>query len=58
MPRQNIETAKRGYAAFTAGDLAALGIFNDSAAWTLTGEGMISGTQRGKGELTELVTVG
>lgn len=55
MSNQNIETTKQGYAAFSAGDLeSALGIFDDAAEWTLTGESAISGTYRGKDELTEL----
>ncbi|OBI40389.1 DUF4440 domain-containing protein [Mycobacterium kyorinense] len=55
MSNQNIETTKKGYAAFSAGDLeSALGIFDDAAEWTLTGESAISGTYRGKDELTEL----
>ncbi|MGH3563911.1 MAG: nuclear transport factor 2 family protein [Mycobacterium sp.] len=55
MSSQNIEATKRGYSAFAAGDLeTALGMFDDSAEWTLTGESLISGTHRGKGEFTEL----
>lgn len=55
MANHNIEMTKKGYAAFGAGDLdAALSIFDDSAEWTVHGESMISGTYRGKGELTEL----
>jgi 2-polyprenyl-6-methoxyphenol hydroxylase-like FAD-dependent oxidoreductase/ketosteroid isomerase-like protein len=55
MSNQNIETTKKGYDAFGAGDLeGALSVFDDSAEWTVNGESMIGGTYRGKGELTEL----
>ncbi len=56
MSNQNIEATKRGYVAFNAGDLeTALSIFADTVEWTIGGESMISGTHRGKGELTELL---
>jgi ketosteroid isomerase-like protein len=56
MSNQNIETTKKGYAAFNAGDLeTALSVFSDTVEWTIGGESMISGTYRGKGELTELL---
>jgi len=56
MTNQNIETTKKGYAAFNAGDLeTALSVFADTVEWTIGGESMISGTYRGKGELTELL---
>ncbi|HTY32847.1 nuclear transport factor 2 family protein [Mycobacterium sp.] len=55
MSNPNIEVTKKGYEAFTAGDLeAALDVFDDSAEWTINGESMIGGTYRGKNELTEL----
>ena len=55
MSNQNIEATKKGYDAFSAGDLeAALNVFDDSAEWTINGESMIGGTHRGKNELTEL----
>jgi ketosteroid isomerase-like protein len=55
MSNENIEVTKKGYEAFSAGDLdGALGVFDDSAEWTITGESMIGGTHRGKKELTEL----
>jgi ketosteroid isomerase-like protein len=56
MSNQNIEATKKGYAAFNAGDLdAALNAFDDTVEWTIPGDSMISGTHRGKGELTELM---
>jgi ketosteroid isomerase-like protein len=55
MSNANIEVTKKGYEAFTAGDLeAALDVFSDSAEWTINGDSMIGGTYRGKNELTEL----
>jgi 2-polyprenyl-6-methoxyphenol hydroxylase-like FAD-dependent oxidoreductase/ketosteroid isomerase-like protein len=55
MSNDNVEVTKRGYEAFTAGDLeAALDVFSDSAEWTINGDSMIGGTYRGKSELTEL----
>jgi uncharacterized protein len=56
MSSQNIETTKRGYAAFNAGDVeTALSVFGDTVEWTIPGDSMIGGTYRGKGELTELM---
>jgi uncharacterized protein len=56
MPNQNIETTKSGYVAFNAGDLeAALSVFDDNVEWTIAGDSAISGTHRGKSELTELM---
>jgi ketosteroid isomerase-like protein len=55
MTNPNIEATKKGYEAFSAGDLeAALGLFDDAAEWTITGQSTIGGTHRGKNELTEL----
>lgn len=55
MSNDNIEVTRKGYEAFTAGDLeAALDVFSDSAEWTINGDSMIGGTYRGKHELTEL----
>jgi uncharacterized protein len=51
---QNVETAKKAYAAFAAGDLeTALSDFDDSIEWWLAGNSTISGTYRGKAEFTE-----
>ena len=55
MSEQNIDTAKKGYEAFSAGDLeGALSIFDDAAEWTVHGESTISGTHQGRAGLTEL----
>lgn len=56
MSNQNIEATKKGYEAFSAGDLdEALRAFDDSVEWTIQGESMLSGTYRGKDELTGLL---
>ena len=53
---QNIETAKKGYAAFAAGDLeTVLSLLDDSIEWILLGNSAISGTYRGKAEFTEML---
>ena len=57
MSNENIELTKKGYEAFSTGDLqAALDLFDDAAEWTITGESTIGGTYRGKAEITELFT--
>jgi len=46
---QNIETAKRGYAAFSAGDAAgAMEALADDVEWITAGSSTISGTVQGK----------
>jgi ketosteroid isomerase-like protein len=56
MTNPNIDVTRKGYEAFSAGDLeAALSAFDDSIEWTITGESMIGGTYHGKNELTELL---
>ncbi|HTX94251.1 MAG TPA: nuclear transport factor 2 family protein [Mycobacterium sp.] len=56
MSEQNIETTRRGYEAFAAGDLQeALSVFDNSVEWTINGDSMIGGTYRGKAELTGLM---
>ncbi|HET7073308.1 MAG TPA: nuclear transport factor 2 family protein [Mycobacterium sp.] len=56
MSNQNIETTKKGYAAFAAGDLeTALSVFDDSVEWTINGQSTIGGTYHGKNELTDLL---
>ena len=51
---QNVETAKKGYAAFAAGDLeTVLSIFDDDIEFVLPGNSAVSGTYRGKAEVTE-----
>ncbi|HUA02914.1 MAG TPA: nuclear transport factor 2 family protein [Solirubrobacteraceae bacterium] len=46
---QNVETAKRGYASFSAGDAAgAMEALADDIEWITPGNSAISGTVRGK----------
>ena len=53
-PTQNVETSKKGYAAFAAGDLeTVLSILDDDTEWFLPGNSTISGTYRGKAEVTK-----
>jgi uncharacterized protein len=53
---QNIETTKKGYEAFTAGDVeSALSSFDDAIEWTLGGNSQVSGTYRGKDEVLGLL---
>ncbi|WP_193048507.1 nuclear transport factor 2 family protein [Mycolicibacterium baixiangningiae] len=49
---QNIETVKKGYDAFSAGDIeAVMSVFDDNVEWMQPGNSTISGTYHGKGEL-------
>jgi ketosteroid isomerase-like protein len=51
---ENIAAAKRGYAAFIAGDVAAaMAEISDDVEWTTAGNSAISGTASGKEELGE-----
>lgn len=51
----NVEATKKAYAAFSAGDLeTVLSILDDDTEWSLPGNSTISGTYRGKAEVTEL----
>jgi ketosteroid isomerase-like protein len=49
---QNIEVIKKGYDAFTTGDLETMmSLFDDNIEWVQPGDSAISGTYHGKGEL-------
>jgi ketosteroid isomerase-like protein len=49
---QNVESAKRAYAAFSAGDAAgAMANMADDIEWITPGNSAISGTKRGKQEV-------
>ena len=49
---QNLETAKKGYAAFSAGDAAgAFEFIADDVEWIVPGNSAVSGTLRGKQEV-------
>ena len=51
---ENVETAKNGYAAFAEADLeAVLRIFDDDIEFVVPGTSAVSGTYRGKAEVTE-----
>lgn len=52
---QNLEVAKKGYAAFVAGDGAgAMENLADDVEWVVPGNSAISGTYRGKEEVGKL----
>ncbi|HTX94030.1 MAG TPA: nuclear transport factor 2 family protein [Mycobacterium sp.] len=54
MSDQNIEVVKRGYEAFSAGDVeTVMSQFDDNLEWVHPGESSISGIYRGKGEFGE-----
>ena len=53
MASQNVEIAKKAYDAFAAGDLeTVLSTFDDNVEFVLPGNSTISGTYRGKDEVT------
>jgi hypothetical protein len=52
---QNIELIKKGYKAFNAGDGdTVMSLFDDNIEWIQPGDSAISGTYRGKQEVTGL----
>ncbi len=54
---ENIETSKRGYAAFGAGDVdAVLADYDDDVEFVVPGNSTVSGTYRGKDGVRELFT--
>jgi ketosteroid isomerase-like protein len=53
---QNIETVKKGYQAFSSGDIeTVMSLYDDNIEWVQPGASAISGTYHGKGELGELL---
>ena len=53
---ENVETVKKAYAAFSAGDLeTALDTVADNIEWVVPGNSKLSGTYRGKAEVTEFL---
>jgi ketosteroid isomerase-like protein len=53
---QNIETVKKGYQAFSSGDIeTVMSLYDDNIEWVQPGESAISGTYHGKAELGELL---
>jgi len=54
--RQNKELVKKGYEAFSAGDIkSVLGLFDDNIEWVQPGDTAISGTYHGKTEVLEYI---
>jgi len=52
----NIDLIKKGYAAFSAGDMeAVMSLYDDNIEWVQPGESAISGSYHGKGELGQLL---
>jgi hypothetical protein len=53
---ENIETVKKGYAAFSAGDVeTAMNNWDDNIEWVAPGNSAMSGTYRGKAEVMGLL---
>jgi uncharacterized protein len=53
---RNIEHVKKGYEAFSAGDIESLiSLLDDNIEWVHPGESAISGTYHGKGEFGEFL---
>jgi ketosteroid isomerase-like protein len=54
---KNIELVKKGYEAFTAGDVeTVMSLFDDDIEWVQPGDSAISGTYRGKAELGDYLS--
>ncbi len=52
--QENKELIKKGYAAFTAGDVeTVMSLFDDDVEWVQPGESAVSGTYHGKAEVME-----
>ena len=55
--QNNIELVKKGYEAFSAGDVdTVMSLFDDNIEWVQPGDSTISGTYHGKGELGEYLS--
>src|SRR6476620_6860733 len=51
----DVKVIRRGYAAFSAGDMATLTeLFTDDAVWHVPGSGSLSGTKEGRDEILSL----
>jgi ketosteroid isomerase-like protein len=49
---EDVEVVRRGFAAFSAGDMATLTeLLADDAVWHVPGSGSLSGTKRGRDEI-------
>ena len=54
--QENKELIKRGYAAFSAGDVeTVMDLFDDDVEWVQPGESAVSGTFHGKTEVMEYI---
>ena len=54
---QNIEIVKKGYEAFSTGDIeTVMSLYDDNIEWVQPGDSTISGTYHGKGELGDLLS--
>jgi uncharacterized protein len=54
---QNIELVKKGYEAFTAGDVeAVMSLLDENIEWIQPGESAVSGTYHGKREIGEYMS--
>ena len=54
---ENIEVIKKGYDAFTTGDMETMmSLFDDNIEWVQPGDSAISGTYHGKAELGEYLS--
>jgi ketosteroid isomerase-like protein len=52
---EDVEVIRRGYAAFSAGDMGTLTeLFADDAVWHVPGRGSLSGTKHGRDEILSL----
>jgi ketosteroid isomerase-like protein len=55
--QNNIELVKKGYEAFSAGDVdTVMSLFDDNIEWVQPGDSTISGTYHGKAELGEYLS--
>jgi len=53
---ENVDASKKGYAAFAAGDLeTAMNNVDDNVEWVVPGNSTVSGTYRGKAEVTGML---
>jgi hypothetical protein len=57
MSDQNIDVVKKGYGAFSAGDVeTVMSLFDDNIEWVQPGESTLSGIYRGKGEFGQYLS--
>lgn len=54
--QQNVDLVKKGYAAFSAGDVeTVMSLYDDNVEWVQPGDSEVSGTHRGKEELGQFL---